>query len=81
MLIIEIKDEGIGMPQEIIKNLFSENAQTNRIGTKNETGTGFGMPLAKYFINEYGAEIEIISQEKVNKTDDHGSTFLIKFKK
>ena len=60
---ISVQDSGIGMPQEILENLFDPSAQTSRLGTAKEKGTGFGMPLVKSYITLYGGEIEVESQE------------------
>ncbi len=61
---IKVIDQGIGMPPDLIEKLFRAGAMTSRRGTHNEVGTGFGMPLAKYFIDHYGGTIEIHSVEK-----------------
>ena len=78
--ILEVKDQGIGMPPELLKNVFSENKQTSRRGTDKESGTGFGMPLAKKFLEMYGAKVEIESKEKSADSKDHGTTIRAVFK-
>ena len=78
---IQIRDEGIGMPELIMKNIFSEHEKTSRSGTNHEPGTGFGMPLAKYFIDKYDASIDVKSIEKSDSVTNHGTTFTIQFKK
>ena len=46
--VIEIKDNGIGIPREMISHLFSVEKPTTRLGTAGEQGTGFGLPLASF---------------------------------
>ena len=69
-----IKDFGIGIPKEIMPHLFDFSSSTSRSGTAGETGTGFGLPLAKMFIDKFDGEITV-------KSDGYsGTTFILKFK-
>lgn len=61
--IIQIRDYGIGMPEEILRNVFKDSAKTSRKGTGNEAGTGFGMPLVKRYVEKSGGAITITSNE------------------
>ena len=74
-------DMGVGMPLEILDSLFSNGAPTSRRGTDNEEGTGFGMPLAKNFMDRFGGEIKVRSVEKRDGVPDHGTTFELIFDK
>ncbi len=60
---IEISDQGIGIPPELINQLFDLNKKTTRQGTHGETGTGFGMHILKSFIEMYGGQVEIESDK------------------
>lgn len=57
-----ISDNGIGMPQETVLNLFSITHKVQRSGTANETGTGLGLILCKEFIGKNKGEIFVESQ-------------------
>ncbi len=72
---LSIKDQGIGMPQEILDKLFDAHARTSRTGTSGERGTGFGMPLMKTFVEKYGGEVKVSSLEKTSSPHSHGTTF------
>lgn len=61
--LIEVRDYGIGMPSEILENLYRESAKTSRKGTSDEDGTGFGMPLVKRYVEKSGGAISITSTE------------------
>ncbi len=63
-VVIQIKDQGIGIPENILTSLFSlEGIKKSREGTGGEMGTGYGLPLVKKFIDAYGGHIRIQSQE------------------
>lgn len=70
-----IQDFGVGMPQTLLEKVFDSTAKTSRPGTNGELGTGFGMPLVKKFIENYGGKIEMISNEK--KEDDKNSGTIV----
>lgn len=62
-VVVEVRDYGIGIPPEILKDIFSLNAVTTRPGTFGESGTGYGMPLVKEYLQLMGGEIEVVSVE------------------
>lgn len=70
---INVTDFGIGIPSEILKNIFSTTKRTNRIGTSGEKGTGFGMPLVKKYIEYYGGNIQISSKTADMFPSGHGT--------
>ncbi|HEO64647.1 MAG TPA: hybrid sensor histidine kinase/response regulator [Spirochaetes bacterium] len=71
--IISIKDSGMGIPEDLLRDLFNINKPTSRPGTDGEQGTGFGMPLVKKFVMAYGGEINVSSIEKTKGITDHGT--------
>lgn len=71
---LSIVDQGIGIPAEILENLFSLSKKTSRPGTEGESGTGFGMPLVYATMKAYGGRIEIESAE------NQGTTFKLFFR-
>ncbi len=62
---IQVEDNGIGMSQEIVDNLFNIETKATRNGTNNEKGTGLGLIICKEFIEKNGGIISVKSQ--VNK--------------
>ncbi len=78
---ITIKDQGIGIPKEILADIFSPVKQTSREGLLGEKGTGFGMPLAKDYVEKYGGTIEIESYTEEDESTESGSSFHIYLKK
>jgi len=80
-IILSVKDSGIGIPEKLIGDLFDISKITTRVGTNEEIGTGFGMPLVKKFVTAYGGEIEIVSTEKTDDSSTHGTMVLLKLKR
>ncbi len=65
--IVKIEDTGIGLNQQDIDELLSENGKCSTGGTSGEKGTGIGFSIAKDFILLSGGKINITS-EKFNGT-------------
>ena len=65
---VSIQDDGIGMTQEMISNLFSLTKMTNRKGTDNEPSSGLGLILCRDFIVKHGSELHIESEPGVGTT-------------
>ena len=74
MIEISIKDLGIGIPENILVNLFILGEKTGRKGTDGELSTGLGLLLCKEFIEKNGGCIRVESEE------GKGSTFYFTLK-
>ena len=66
---LSVCDTGIGMSKAIVDNLFRVDVKTNRLGTNNEPSSGLGLLLCKEFIENYGGQLWVESEE------GKGSTF------
>lgn len=75
---IVIRDYGIGMPANILENLFDPVAHTTRQGTNGEKGTGFGMPIAKIFMEKFNGDIKVKSYEGED-SEVSGTEFMLIF--
>jgi signal transduction histidine kinase len=78
---IEIEDTGIGIPAEILDNLFRFDKPTSRMGIRGEQGTGYGLPITKYFVELMGGDIKVSSSEAKSEQDTHGTKFSLSFNK
>lgn len=54
---IAVTDDGIGMDHEILQNLFDISKIYSTEGTDGEKGTGFGLLLAKEFVEKHNGTI------------------------
>lgn len=70
-----VKDSGLGMPAELIKNLFADRPIISSLGTAKEKGTGLGLGLVKELVDMLGGTLLI--ESKPNK----GSTFTVSLPK
>ena len=75
---LEIRDSGIGMSEKLLGEIFALDKSVSRKGTDGESGTGFGMPLVKKFMAEYGGEILVKSVEKMGNSQIHGTIITLK---
>jgi signal transduction histidine kinase len=80
-VIVRISDRGMGMNPELQKKIFSKTEKTTRVGTQQEKGTGFGMPIVKKFMELYGGSISVESRDIETFPDKSGSEFTLHFKK
>ncbi|MCZ4693802.1 hypothetical protein DWB61_09685 [Ancylomarina euxinus] len=61
-VLIKICDNGVGMSQDIIDNLFSIEVNTSSTGTAGETGTGLGLILCFEFVKKHNGNIWVESE-------------------
>jgi signal transduction histidine kinase len=76
-IFIEVSDKGVGIPDKIVENLFRFDKPTSRMGTNGEQGTGYGLPIMKYFLELMNGSIEVITC--TDDTKDRGTTFRMIF--
>ncbi|PKQ62078.1 hypothetical protein BZG02_14200 [Labilibaculum filiforme] len=74
-VVVEIKDQGVGMTDKQLKQLFKFDKVFTSEGTANETGTGFGLMLSKEFVELNGGEIWAESEK------DKGTSFFFSIPK
>ena len=57
ILIVEVRDTGIGIPQDKIENLFEPDQTHVNLGTEGEKGTGLGLIICKDFAEKNKGEL------------------------
>lgn len=57
-----VADNGIGMDQETLNNLFNITKKVQRTGTADESGTGLGLLLCKEFVEKNGGKMNVTSE-------------------
>ncbi|MBU4425723.1 MAG: PAS domain S-box protein [Proteobacteria bacterium] len=68
MVIIEVKDTGIGIPQSIFDKIFEPFFTTKKVGR----GTGLGLSISYGIIQDFGGSIHVLSNK------NGGASFVIK---
>ena len=71
--IISVRDSGIGIRPEVLKDIFELEKIKSSSGTMGESGTGLGLVISKEFIERNKGEISVTS------TPGKGSSFTISF--
>ena len=74
---VTVEDCGIGIPASILAGIFEIKGATSRAGTAGESGTGYGLPLVKHYLENLGGSISISSREKNSTNNDSGSVVRI----
>lgn len=67
-VIAKIRDEGVGISEENLKNIFTPFFTTKKIGN----GTGLGLSISYGIIKKHSGEIEVFSREHI------GTEFVVK---
>ncbi|MGL5100638.1 MAG: sensor histidine kinase, partial [Fusobacteriaceae bacterium] len=70
-----VKDNGIGIPQDRLANIFDRFYRVDEARTSNIAGTGLGLSIVKECVKNLGGEINVISQP------NEGTEFIFRIKK
>ena len=65
---ISVKDTGIGMNPDMVKNLFQLGQHPNRKGTDSDPSSGLGLILCKEFIEKHGGKLWVESAVNIGST-------------
>jgi PAS domain S-box-containing protein len=58
---IEISDEGVGLSEEEIEVILSQESGYSKAGTAKEQGSGLGLVICKEFVEKHGGKLHIKS--------------------
>ena len=67
---IVVRDEGIGIPPQILESLLKKKLVTSRPGTSREQGSGIGMTLVQRYVERCGGTVAIESVTDESATPD-----------
>jgi signal transduction histidine kinase len=59
---IAVKDQGIGMDQKEVKQIFQKFYRTRKAEESGEAGSGIGLSIVKQIVEQHGGAIEVASQ-------------------
>ncbi len=62
-VVVEVRDQGVGMSKEDLQNLFVKFAKLSSKPTDNESSIGLGLPTVKLLIEEMNGDIAYDSKE------------------
>lgn len=68
---ISVRDQGIGLDEKEIRNVFRKFYRTKKAEASGEAGTGIGLSIVEQIVTEHGGRMEVASQP------GRGSTFTI----
>ncbi len=75
--VIEICDDGIGIPSGDQEKIFDEFYRASNIKHKGYEGTGLGLSLVKQIITKHSGRIKVISPSRLQSGDKPGTCFVI----
>jgi two-component system, OmpR family, phosphate regulon sensor histidine kinase PhoR len=70
-IVVKVKDEGIGIPQQAVPNLFGRFFRAQTAVERGIAGTGLGLYMVKEAVENYNGRIEVKSVQ------DKGTTFTV----
>ncbi|MCC2679848.1 MAG: hypothetical protein K0R29_2424 [Pseudobdellovibrio sp.] len=73
-VVLEIEDEGIGIPEKLKSEIFKSSVKVSRKGTEGEESTGLGLLIVHDYIEMFGGSVGFESREL------GGTKFTVKFK-
>ncbi len=59
---IAVRDQGIGMDQRELKQIFQKFYRTRKAEQSGEAGTGIGLSIVQQIVEQHGGQIEVTSQ-------------------
>jgi two-component system, sensor histidine kinase and response regulator len=67
-VVVKVVDDGIGMSEDIKNELFKFGKIPTRLGTEDESGSGFGLNICKKMVENQKGELEITSETNKGTT-------------
>jgi signal transduction histidine kinase len=65
LVCISVKDQGIGMDQKEVKQIFQKFYRTKKAEESGEAGTGIGLSIVQQIVEQHGGRIEVTSRPGV----------------
>lgn len=74
---IEICDNGVGIPEKDLVNIFNDFYRASNIRSKGYEGTGMGLSVIKHVIEKHGGTVEVGSPSRLASKDKPGTSFVV----
>lgn len=78
-VIVCVSDQGHGIQEKQIKNMFQFESSKSTTGTHGELGNGFGMPLLKKYVEQNQGAVEVESTTISECDKSHGTSIRVIF--
>jgi signal transduction histidine kinase len=62
---IAVRDQGIGMDQKEVKQIFRKFYRTRKAEESGEAGTGIGLSIVQQIVEQHGGRIDVVSEPGV----------------
>jgi two-component system, OmpR family, sensor histidine kinase ArlS len=62
-LVLEVRDEGVGIPEEDLKKVFDRFYRVDKARSREKGGYGLGLAIASKLIHNYGGTIEAVKNK------------------
>jgi len=72
-LVVSVKDDGVGIPADVLPTVFDIFAQGKRVLERSHGGLGIGLSLVRGLVELHGGTVEARSEGP-----DHGSEFIVR---
>ena len=59
---LAVRDQGIGMDEKDLKNIFKKFYRTKRAEASGEQGTGIGLSIVEQIVTQHGGRMEVVSE-------------------
>ncbi len=63
MCVVTVQDDGIGIPEKLMPDVFTKYGPATRSGTDGERGVGLGLPIVLRFVQMHNGTVSIESSE------------------
>jgi len=74
---LEVSDNGIGIPENDLKNIFNDFFRASNSKSKGYEGTGMGLSIIKHIIERHGGKVEVKSPSSLAAQNRPGTSFFI----
>jgi len=64
-VLIAVQDQGIGMDQKEVRQIFQKFYRTKKAEESGEAGTGIGLSIVQQIVEQHGGRIQVVSQPGV----------------
>jgi two-component system OmpR family sensor kinase len=58
---LSVRDQGMGMDDQELRNIFKKFYRTRRAEKSGEVGTGIGLSIVEQIVTHHGGTIEVVS--------------------